>query len=113
MASGKKIRELSWQTPQGLRYMYKRCRFGSVEEHRDKNRLFILTNPVGKPRKQSAFLQLWEPESGALKKLTAFTENVASLAVRDDGRFVAVGTMLTGTVDIFVAFSLQVVNPKN
>lgn len=88
--------------------MYKRCRFGAVEEDRDKSRLFVLTNPTSKPGKMSAYLQLWEPENGTLKKSTAFSENVAALAVRDDGRFVAVGTMFTGSVDIFVAFSLQV-----
>lgn len=34
-------------------------------------------------------------------------ESLSSLAVRDDGRFVAVGTMFTGSVSIYIAFSLQ------
>lgn len=29
------------------------------------------------------------------------------MAVRDDGRFVAVGTMFSGSVSIYIAFSLQ------
>lgn len=34
-------------------------------------------------------------------------ESLSSLAVRDDGRFVAIGTMFTGSVSIYIAFSLQ------
>lgn len=108
ISSGKKIHELTWEPPQGCKYMYKRCRFGVVEEDKDKSRLFILTNPVGHLGKLKAYLQLWDAESGNLVKLTSFTENVSSLAVRDDGRFVAVGTMFSGSVEIFIAFSLQV-----
>lgn len=79
-----------------------------MEEDKDRSRLFVLTNPVGLGGKIPSYLQLWEPEDGTLKKFSLFNENVASLAVRDDGRFVAVGTMFSGSVDIFVAFSLQV-----
>lgn len=34
-------------------------------------------------------------------------ECLAALAVRDDGRFVAIGTMFSGSVSIYIAFSLQ------
>lgn len=37
----------------------------------------------------------------------AIDESISALAVRDDGRFVAVGTMFTGSVSIYIAFSLQ------
>lgn len=87
--------------------MYKRCRFGAIEEDKNKSRLFILTNPVGQPKKLSSYLQLWDPNEGKLKRIAPFNESIASLAVRDDGRFVAVGTMFSGSVDIFIAFSLQ------
>ena len=89
--------------------MYKRCRFGAVEEDKNKSRLFILTNPIGQPKKLNSYLQLWDPSEGKLKRIAPFNESIASLAVRDDGRFVAVGTMFSGSVDIFIAFSLQVI----
>lgn len=37
----------------------------------------------------------------------AINETLAALAVRDDGRFIAIGTMSTGSVSIYIAFSLQ------
>lgn len=52
-------------------------------------------------------MQEWNPESGALVNSAAINESLASLAVRDDGRFIAVGTMFTGSVSIYIAFSLQ------
>lgn len=53
------------------------------------------------------YLQEWNSENGALVNSTVIDESLASLAVRDDGRFVATGTMFTGSVSIYVAFSLQ------
>lgn len=41
-------------------------------------------------------------------KSVGVDESLASLAVRDDGRFVAIGTMFSGSVSIYIAFSLQV-----
>lgn len=106
---GKKIHQLTWPTPEGIKYTYRRCRFGAVEEDKNKSRLFILSNPVGQPSsKTRSYLQLWDPSEGKLRRCALFREIVASLAVRDDGRFVAVGTMFSGCVDIFIAFSLQV-----
>lgn len=45
--------------------------------------------------------------NGTLSNSVVIDESLASLAVRDDGRFVAVGTMFTGSVSIYIAFSLQ------
>lgn len=56
---------------------------------------------------QAGYLQEWDPQNGALTNSVAVDESLASVAVRDDGRFVAVGTMLTGSVSIYIAFSLQ------
>lgn len=108
MKSGKKIQDLKWPTPENAKYVYKRCRYGVIEEDKSKSRLFILTNPVSQPTKLNAYLQLWDTQERTLKRVAPFNENVASLAVRDDGRFVAVGTMFSGSVEIFIAFSLQV-----
>lgn len=110
LKDGKKIHELKWQTPEGIKYSYRRCRFGAIEEDEKKSRLFILSNPIGQPsNKTRSYLQLWDPSEGKLKRVALFNEIVSSLAVRDDGRFVAVGTMFSGCVDIFIAFSLQVI----
>lgn len=56
---------------------------------------------------QVGYLQEWSPDNGALVNSTAIDESLASLAVRDDGRFIAIGTMFTGSVSIYIAFSLQ------
>lgn len=56
---------------------------------------------------QTGYLQEWNPENGSLTNSVEIDESLASLAVRDDGRFVAVGTMFTGSVSIYIAFSLQ------
>lgn len=53
------------------------------------------------------YLQEWNPLNGALVNAIEINENLSSLAVRDDGRFVAIGTMFSGSVSIYIAFSLQ------
>lgn len=58
--------------------------------------------------KQVAYIQLWDPAEGHLKRSAIIEESLSALAVRDDGRFVAVGTMFSGSVYIYIAFSLQV-----
>lgn len=59
-------------------------------------------------RTQKGYLEQWDPDTGNIVNTVAINESLASLAVRDDGRFVAVGTMFTGSVSIYIAFSLQV-----
>ncbi|XP_055850950.1 prolactin regulatory element-binding protein [Episyrphus balteatus] len=99
--------KLSWDTPEGAKYLYKRCRYGTIEASRDNYRLFTITNPLGKVGKQRGYLQQWNCDDGHLKMAVGIDESLASLAVRDDGRFVAVGTMFSGSVSIYIAFSLQ------
>jgi len=70
--------------------------------------LFTLANPSSRGGRQKSFLQLWDPADGTLRRSHAFNESLAALAVRDDGLFVAVGSMFTGTVSVHIAFSLQV-----
>lgn len=69
----------------------------------------MLANPTGVAKKQKSYLQQWLPEEGVLKKCAEFDESLSALAVRDDGRFIAVGTMFGGSVLLYVAFSLQVI----
>lgn len=85
------------------------CRYGRVEEDPKKSRLFLICNPVSRVGKQVAYLQLWDPAQGRFSRTAQSEESLSALAVRDDGRFVAVGTMFTGTVDVYIAFSLQVI----
>jgi hypothetical protein len=63
---------------------------------------------VGRMGEQKAFLQLWLPDSGSLWQAVPCSDTLSALAVSDDGKFVAVGTMFNGSVSVYVAFSLQV-----
>lgn len=104
---GTEIHRLSWDQPAGSKYLYKRCRFGPIEGVH-KAALYMLANPTGQAKQQKSYLQQWYPETGIIKRVAEFDESVSALAVRDDGRFVSVGTMFSGSVSIYVAFSLQV-----
>lgn len=84
-------------------------RFGIIEGEEQKSALYTIANPTGVARRQKSYLQKWAPEDGTLRGVVEFDESIASLAVRDDGRFVAVGTMFSGSVCVYIAFSLQVI----
>ncbi|XP_020286108.1 prolactin regulatory element-binding protein [Pseudomyrmex gracilis] len=103
---GTRNKELTWTPSDGSsKYMYKRCRFRKLMEDKTKLDLFMLSNAV--VAKNPSFLQLWDAHSGAITKSVPYKETLSALAVSDDGKFVAIGTMFSGTVDIFVAFSLR------
>ncbi|XP_061708109.1 prolactin regulatory element-binding protein [Cydia pomonella] len=95
------------QPPNGSKYLFRRCRFGSIEDKKNEHRMFTIANPLARSGKQKGLIQLWDPTSGELRKTVIVNESLSALAVRDDGRFVGVGTMFSGSVDIYVAFSLQ------
>ncbi|XP_022918698.1 guanine nucleotide-exchange factor SEC12 [Onthophagus taurus] len=103
----KQVTELKWSQPNGSKYLYKRSRFGPIEEDKGKSALYTLANPTGQPKKQKSYLQRWFPHENSLNKFVPIDESLAALAVRDDGRFVAVGTMFSGSVLLYIAFSLQ------
>lgn len=105
--TGKEAKQLKWTTPDNVKYLFKRCRFAVNEGKSQRNRLFTIANPLGKVGQQKGFLHEWNPETGAVVNSVTANESLASLAVRDDGRFVATGTMFTGSVSIYIAFSLQ------
>lgn len=103
---GTKNKELTWTPPNGAKYMYKRCRFRKfAEEDKTRTDLFMLSNAV--TAKNPSYLQLWDVRTGAIVKSASYKETLSALAVSDNGQFVAVGTMFSGSVDIFVAFSLR------
>lgn len=105
VSNGSKSKDLTWSPPNGLKYMYKRCRFRKLEEDKSKAQLFMLSNAV--VGKNISFLQMWDVESGSVVKMVPYKETLSALAVSDDGKFVAVGTMFSGSVDIYIAFSLR------
>ena len=105
--TGKEVMKLQWTPPEGVKYLFKRCRYGTIEGQTDRYRLFTLSNPYGKAGKQKGFVQQWNTETGRLNNIVGVDESLSALAVRDDGRFVAVGTMFSGSVSIYIAFSLQ------
>lgn len=104
---GKEVMKLQWTPPEGVKYLFKRSRYATIEGNSERYRLFTISNPLGKTGKLKGFLQQWNIETGRLANIVSFDEVLSALTVRDDGRFVAVGTMSTGSVYIFIAFSLQ------
>ncbi|XP_014472945.1 PREDICTED: prolactin regulatory element-binding protein [Dinoponera quadriceps] len=102
---GARDKELTWTPANGAKYMYKRCRFRKLAEDKTRTDLFMLSNAT--TAKNLSYLQLWDANTGAIVKSASYKETLSALAVSDDGHFVAVGTMFSGSVDIFVAFSLR------
>ncbi|CAH2243949.1 jg24059 [Pararge aegeria aegeria] len=100
------VLSLTCQPPNGTKYLFRRCKFGDIEDS-DGFRMFTIANPLARSGKQKGLLQLWEPRTGRLVRSVLSAESLSALAVRDDGRFVGVGTMFSGSVDIYIAFSLQ------
>lgn len=107
LTDAKQFVKLQWTPPEGVKYILKRCRYGVIEDKKDKYRLFTLANPVGQSGKNQGYIQQWNPDTGRLTKCIGIDESIAALAIRDDGRFLAVGTMFSGSVSIYIAFSLQ------
>lgn len=101
--------KLTCQPPNGNKYLFRRCRFGLIEDQKGVYRMFTIANPLARSGKQKGLIQMWNPKNGELSKTVVVNESLSALAVRDDGRYVGVGTMFSGSVDIYVAFSLQLV----
>ncbi|CAG9784693.1 unnamed protein product [Diatraea saccharalis] len=105
--------KITCQPPNGNKYLFRRCRFGMVEDREGEHRMFSIANPLSRSGRQRGLLQAWD-SAGRLVRVRAAGEALSALAVRDDGRYVGVGTMYSGSVDIYVAFSLQrVLHVKN
>lgn len=100
--------ELAWSPSETEKYRYRNCRFCIVEGDKVNCCAFTSHIPVVRQKKQlPSYLVKWDTGSFLPKRVQATgTEVLSSMAVSDDGRFVAVGTM-SGSVDIFISFSLQ------
>lgn len=89
-------------------YRYMACRFGKVEDQKDALRLYTVQIPHKRERKPPpCYITKWDGKS-FLPMLTAQcgSEVISSLAVSDSGTFIGLGTV-TGSVAIYIAFSLQ------
>ncbi|XP_074508687.1 guanine nucleotide-exchange factor SEC12 isoform X2 [Sebastes fasciatus] len=89
-------------------YRYMACRFGKVEDQKDALRLYTVQIPHKRDRRPPpCYLTKWDGKS-FLPMLTApcGSEVISSLAVSDSGTFLGLGTV-TGSVAIYIAFSLQ------
>ncbi|XP_061814367.1 guanine nucleotide-exchange factor SEC12 [Nerophis lumbriciformis] len=89
-------------------YRYMACRFGKVEDQKDALRLYTVQIPHKRERKPPpCYLTKWDGKS-FLPMLTApcGAEVISSLAISDSGTFLGLGTV-TGSVAIYIAFSLQ------
>ncbi|XP_029590739.1 prolactin regulatory element-binding protein isoform X2 [Salmo trutta] len=89
-------------------YRYMSCRFGKVEDQKDTLRLYTVQIPHKRDRKPpQCYLSKWDGQN-FLPMLTnpCGTEVISTLAVSDSGTFLGLGTV-TGSVAIYVAFSLQ------
>ncbi|XP_010862542.1 prolactin regulatory element-binding protein isoform X2 [Esox lucius] len=89
-------------------YRYMSCRFGKVEDQKDALRLYTVQIPHKRDRKPpQCYLSKWDGKN-FLPMLTnpCGTEVISALTVSDSGTFLGLGTV-TGSVAIYIAFSLQ------
>lgn len=52
VTTGKQLAKLNWTPANGVKYLFKRCRFGVYEGKTGQHRLFTIANPLGKVGKQ-------------------------------------------------------------
>ncbi|CAM4697052.1 unnamed protein product [Leuciscus chuanchicus] len=89
-------------------YRYKACRFAKVEDQKDALRLYTIQIPHKRERKPpQCYITKWDGRA-FLPLLTkpCGNEVISCLAVSDSGTFLGLGTV-TGSVGIYIAFSLQ------
>ncbi|XP_071553022.1 guanine nucleotide-exchange factor SEC12 [Panulirus ornatus] len=101
---GKKFIQVALQT-NGVRYKCFRARYGIVEGDVSKTRLFTVSNPVTGSKNPSVVAK-WCSKTYTQERTQTLAGSLSSLALSDDGRYLATGTM-SGTIYILIAFSLQ------
>ena len=107
VAKGRKHTEMGWDTPKGVKYLFKRIRFAKVEGDPKRQKVFTISNPIG-ASKPPSFLQRWNTKTFTLEQAIPKEGSLSAIAVSDNGNFVAIGSMFDGTVEIYTAFNLQV-----
>ncbi|XP_048392146.1 prolactin regulatory element-binding protein isoform X2 [Stegostoma tigrinum] len=89
-------------------YRYQACRFGKVEDDKDTFRLYTVQIPHKRERKPlQCYISKWDGKN-FLPLLTSDCGNevISAMSVSDLGTFIGLGTV-TGSVAIYIAFSLQ------
>ncbi|CAK1603566.1 unnamed protein product [Parnassius mnemosyne] len=109
--------KITCEPPNGTKYLFRRCRFGANEDRPKETRMFTIANPVSRSGRARGLLQMWtgvcagegqgQGAGAVLRRSVLLPEALSALAVREDGRFVGVGTMFSGSVEVYIAFSLQ------
>ncbi|XP_054165885.1 prolactin regulatory element-binding protein-like [Oppia nitens] len=90
------------------KYIYRGCRYVPIQGDTNNYSLVTIMNPLihSKPAK-SSYICKWSTQSYKPELMvSAGNESLSTISVSDDGRFIGVGT-LTGSVDVYIAFSLQ------
>nr|XP_033793816.1 prolactin regulatory element-binding protein [Geotrypetes seraphini] len=89
-------------------YRYQACRFGKVEDNKDALRLYTVQIPYKRERKPlSCYITKWDGKNYlALLTQPCGNEVISCLSVSDSGTFLGLGTV-TGSVTIYISFSLQ------
>merc|ERR1719228_2453340 len=59
---GKKHAELGWDCPNGVKYFFKRVKFGCVEGDNKRYKVYTISNPIGSSKVPS-FLHRWNTQS--------------------------------------------------
>jgi len=83
--------------------IFKRCKFGITSNKTIYNIYTIANGP-----KQKSYLQRWSEKNKICNELS-FIEPTSALAVRNDGLYISVGTMYSGSVSIHEAYNLNTI----
>ncbi|CAI6360093.1 unnamed protein product [Macrosiphum euphorbiae] len=89
--------------PDNEKQIFKRCKFGIIGNKPIYNIYTIANGP-----KQKSYLQRWSENNKIIYELL-FSEPTSALAVRQDGLYIAVGTMYSGSVSIHEASNLKMI----
>ncbi|XP_014663700.1 PREDICTED: prolactin regulatory element-binding protein-like isoform X2 [Priapulus caudatus] len=105
---GSAVVDLPWEDQGGIAYRSRNCRFAPVDGSTKACTLFTTHIPKQRSGKHvPCYLTKWNTKTWSVEKLQSTGSEVLScLAVSDEGKFVAVGT-IPGDVIIYIAFSLQ------
>jgi len=83
--------------------IFKRCKFGIIGNKPIYNIYTIANSP-----KQKSYLQKWSENNTILYELL-FSEPTSALAIRQDGLYIAVGTMYSGSISIHETSNLKMI----
>lgn len=107
MKDGHRFIDLVWNYKADTKYRIRNCRYGRIIDQKDKYRLYTTHIPAVMSSKSQCYITSWETETYKIKKVVSTGyEIISSLAVSEDGTFLAVGT-ISGSVSVYISFSLQ------